>query len=69
MKKNKKFPMKYKIKNKASDTIEKYVMRCLSEERYTEYELWIRRINLKNIDHELFDVWNKFINNQIHMRV
>ena len=36
-------------------------MRYLSEERYTEYELWINiGINLKNIGHELFDVWNKF---------
>ena len=36
-------------------------MRCWSEERYTDYELWIKTgMCLKNIGNELFDVWNKF---------
>ena len=42
-------------------TIEKYVLRCLSEDRYNDYELWIKLgMCLKNIGNELFDVWNKF---------
>jgi len=42
-------------------TIEKYVMRCWSDDRYNEYELWINTgIILKNIGNELFDIWNKF---------
>tara|TARA_X000000950_G_scaffold289417_2_gene413119 strand:- start:3737 stop:6538 length:2802 start_codon:yes stop_codon:yes gene_type:complete len=41
--------------------IKKIVLRCLSEERYNDYELWIKLgMCLKNIGNELFNVWNEF---------
>jgi len=49
--------MKAEIQN-----IEKIVMRCLSQERLEQYDLWIKLgMCLKNIGGDtLFDLWNKF---------
>ena len=49
------------LKEDKVNSIEKIVMRCLSSDRYTDYELWIKSgLCLKNISNDLFNIWNKF---------
>ena len=49
------------LKEDKVNSIEKIVMRCLSSDRYTDYELWIKSgLCLKNISNDLFNIWNKY---------
>ena len=50
------------LMNAEIETITKIVLRCLSDERLEQYDLWIKLgMCLKNIGGDkLFDLWNKF---------